>query len=171
MKKHLPLFLALAALCAPAAGSRERPDTAAGRLAYRVEALGAAGSGGYAPLWFTANRYGLSGVDNKFASLRAGVAWRQPLPRRWQVEAGLELAGAWHESAPFAIQQAYADVSWRKLRLSIGSKERPGFPLDKPTALSSGMMVEGPGARPIPQVRAEISDYVPFPGTHRWLWL
>ena len=171
MKKHLPILLSLAALCAHGAAGREQPDTAQARLSYRVEALGVAGGGEYAPLWLTANRYGLSGVDNKFASLRAGVTYRQPLRRNWRVEAGLELAGAWHESAPFVVQQAYADVAWRKLRLSIGSKERPGFPLDKPERLSSGMMVEGPGARPIPQVRAEISDYVPFPGTHRWLWL
>lgn len=55
------------------------------------------------------------------------------------------------------------------LTLSIGSKERPGFPLTKNTALSSGMMVEGPNTQPIPQIRGEIKEFLNVPGTKGWL--
>ena len=41
--------------------------------------------------------------------------------------------------------------------------------MDKNHRLSSGMMVEGPGARPVPQVRADIADFVPVPLTRGWL--
>lgn len=69
----------------------------------------------------------------------------------------------------FVVQQAYADLTWKALRLSIGSKERGAFPLERNTSLSSGAMVEGPNARPVPQVRIDIRDYLNVPGTGGWL--
>ena len=49
------------------------------------------------------------------------------------------------------------------------SKERGSFPLGKDDRLSSGSMVEGPNARPIPQVRLEVKDYWDVPFTKGWL--
>lgn len=63
----------------------------------------------------------------------------------------------------------FVDVSWRNITLSIGSKEREAFPLDKNMRLSSGMMVEGPGARPVPQVRLEVKEYQNLPYTKGWV--
>lgn len=171
MHKFRRLLLTFGLLFIPSVSFFGQNGISQSRLSYDIEAVAVAGKGTYAPLWFTANRYGLSGVANKFASLSAGVTYSQPLRRDWKVGVGLELAGTWHEMSPFVVQQAYAEVGWRRLKLSIGSKERQGFPLERNTALSSGTMVEGPGARPIPQVRAEISDFAPVPFTHDWLWL
>ena len=42
---------------------------------YSVELGATAGNGTYAPLWFTANRYGLSSVEPNSGYLRAGVAY------------------------------------------------------------------------------------------------
>ena len=66
-------------------------------------------------------------------------------------------------------RQAYANLSYRWLNLSIGSKER--LPELKNSKLSSGGMVESNNARPIPQIRLEVPDYVAIPGTHKWLHL
>ena len=143
-------------------------------LAYRVEASANASSGEYAPMWLTANRYGLSSVRANSGYLRAGLFYAQLLKRGWRVEAGLDLAGTLNHGADagragFVVQQAYGDLSWRMLTLSIGSKERPGFPLEKDGRLSSGMLVEGPNARPVPQVRGEIREYLPLGFTGNWL--
>ena len=146
------------ALCASA-----QTDTL---LTYRVEASANAGSGDYAPLWFTANRNGLSSQKPNSAYLRAGLAYRQEFRRGWKIGAGLDLAGAANSPSDFIVQQAYADISWRVLNLSIGSKER--VPLGKNPMLSSGGMVEGNNARPVPQVRAEIAEYYTVPGTKGW---
>ena len=126
------------------------------------------------PMWLTANRYGLSSVQANSGYLRAGLFYDQPLKRGWRIEAGLDLAGTLNHGADagragFVIQQAYGALSWRMLTLSIGSKERPGFPLEKDERLSSGMMVEGPNARPVPQVRGEIREYLPLGFTGNWL--
>ena len=135
-------------------------------LTYRVEASANASSGDYAPLWFTANRNGLSSQEPNSAYLRAGLAYRQSFGHGWKIGAGLDLAGAVNSPSAFVVQQAYADISWRVLNLSIGSKERA--PLGKNPLLSSGGMVEGNNARPVPQVRAEIADYYTVPGTKGW---
>ena len=125
-------------------------------LGYRVEADVNVSAGEYAPMWMTSNRYGLASERPNSGWLRAGVTYDQPLKRNWRVGAGLDLAGTLNngavpDRAGFVVQQAYADVSWKMLTLSIGSKERGNFPLDKDERLSSGMMVEGMNARPVPQ--------------------
>lgn len=138
-------------------------------LDYRIEAGANSSNGIYAPLWFTANRYGLSSEKPHSGYLRAGVEYGVRLPHHWQITTGIDLAGAVKQTSDFVVQQAYADVAWKALRLSIGSKERTGFPLEKNLQLSSGMMVEGWNTRPVPQVRADIADYLSVPGTCGWL--
>ena len=138
-------------------------------LDYKVEATALVGDGEFAPFWLTANRNGTSGVAHKQASLRAGVSYEQELKRSWRINAGLELVGGKNLVSDFWVHQAYADVSWRMLTLSIGSKERMGFPLEKNSRLTSGWLVDGPNARPIPQVRGEIKEYLAIPGTRDWV--
>ena len=164
--KKLTLWLAAGCLSLPAIA--QQTDTT---LTYRIEASGNLSDGTYAPLWFTANRYGLSSQKPNSGYIRAGLHYGKKLNRHWRIEAGLDLAGAADQVSGFVIQQAYADIAWKFLRLSIGSKERPGFPLTKNERLSSGMMVEGPNARPVPQVRIDIPEYVTIPGTGNWLAL
>ena len=117
-------------------------------LTYRIETSGNLSNGTYAPLWLTANRYGLSSQKPNSGYVRAGLLYDKGLKRHWHIQAGIDLAGTANQTADFVIQQAFADISWKFLRLSVGSKERNGFPLDKNTRLSSGMMVEGPKPSP-----------------------
>ena len=136
---------------------------------YTVEMGGTSGKGTYAPMWLTANRQGLSSANTENGYLRAGTAHTMPLNQHFSFSAGLDLATAYNFTSSFIIQQAYADLSYRWLNLSIGSKER--LPELKNSKLSSGGMVESNNARPIPQIRLEVPDYVAIPGTHKWLHL
>lgn len=140
-------------------------------LKYWIETSGNISNGTYAPLWFTANRYGLSSVAPNTGFLRTGLSFHKKLNHGWSLNMAADIAATTHQTADIVIQQLYADISWRCLNLGIGSKERAGFPLVKNTHISSGMMVEGTNARPVPQVRGEIKEYVPFPGTNGWLSL
>lgn len=157
--KSLKLLLLLSML--PLAAAFAGGDT----LRYKLETSANVSTGDYAPMWFTANRYGLSGVEPCSGYLRAGVDYAGKFGADWRLEAGLDLAGAVNQTSDFVVQQAFVDVSWRNITLSIGSKEREAFPLDKNMRLSSGMMVEGPGARPVPQVRLEVKEYQNLPYT------
>ncbi len=136
---------------------------------YAVEAGMVESRGGYAPLWLTANRQGLSSSKPDHGYLRAGVMYAKPIQRHLNLEMGLDVATAYGLTSSFIVQQAYVDFGYRWMNLSIGSKER--LPELKNPKLSSGGMVESNNARPVPQVRLEIPQYVSVPGTKDWLQL
>lgn len=137
-------------------------------LEYRIEAMAMSGKNDVAPFWLTANRYGILNTESQAGLLRAGMFYRQIFERHWRIGAGLDLFGGIQDGGRFVVQQLYADVCWRCLNLSVGAKERKPF-LERPFALSSGTLVEDGNARPLPQIRGEIADYVGVPGTKQWL--
>ena len=51
-------------------------------LVYRVEASANASSGEYAPMWLTANRYGLASVRANSGYLRAGLFYPKSVIRK-----------------------------------------------------------------------------------------
>ena len=140
-------------------------------ISYEIEASGTVASGSYAPLWLTANRYGMTSNEPQSAYLRAGIGYHRNLKHHWNIQAGLDLATGIQTTSAVWVQQAYCDFSWKKLCLSVGSKERDGFPLEKNNRLTSGWMTEGPNTRPIPQVRGEIKEYLGIPFLGNWLAL
>lgn len=157
----LPLLLSFAVLNANSQISRLGEN-----VQYSFAAQGTAGGGDTAPFWFTNNRYGLGTTDN-FSGLARVALWRTVETDSiwfWRMGYGVDLASPINgENGYFCIQQAYADIEWRMLRLSIGQKERPSE--FKNPYLSTGGMTMGINARPIPQIRAEMPDFWRVPGT------
>ena len=138
-------------------------------LNYNVEIGVQTGNGTFSPLWFTTNRYGLVNNESNSAYLKAGFTYHKLLKKNWHIQAGMDLTGGINQISSVYLQQFYIDFDWKKLNLSLGLKERTGFPLTKNKRLSSGMLVEGANTRPVPQVRAEIADFLNIPGTKGWL--
>lgn len=130
---------------------------------YAVEAGVNFSGGEYTPFWLSANKYGLSSVEKNNGYLRAGIFRPVEKDKRFSYGFGLDLAGAYNFTSGFIIQQAYADIKYTVLELSVGSKERP-MEL-KNQELSSGSMTFSNNARPIPQVRIGIPEYWTIPGT------
>jgi hypothetical protein len=133
---------------------------------YSVESGVVYSKGDYSPFWLTANRYGLSSILNNSAYVRAGVFRPFEEGKAFSYALGLDLAGAYHYTADFIVQQAYVDLRYKALGLTIGSKE-----LDmelKNQSLSSGGMTFSRNARPVPQIRAGIPDYWVVPGSRQW---
>lgn len=133
---------------------------------YSFTAQGTAGDGDNAPFWFTNNRYGLGTTEN-FSGLARVAMWRTVETDSlwfWRMGYGVDLASPINsENGYFCIQQAYADIEWKMLRLSLGQKERPSE-LKNPY-LSTGGMTLGVNARPIPQIRLEMPNFWAIPGT------
>ena len=71
---------------------------------------------------------------------------------------GLDLAVAKGFTSTFVVQQAYVDINYRCFGLSIGSKELNSELLNQ--QLSSGGLTWSGNARPIPQIKVGILDYV-----------
>ena len=159
VKFFLPMFFVIATIDASAQSG----------LCCSVETAGVVSSGGLSPFWLTADRNGLSSVDEKWGYVRAGVAGVSELKSDWAFEYGADVVGAKNLPSTVFVHQAYVDVSWRWLRLGIGKKERSGEL--KNDSLSTGALVESENAAPIPQVRLEVSEYRDFFGTNGWFSL
>lgn len=161
--------LLLACLDSASAQKEDSWNVASG-LNLDVEVQGAAASGDYAPLWFASNRYGMGSVKNLNAYERVSVMRNEhnDSTRNWKMGYGLDVALQEGSTSTFFIQQAFASIAYKKVRLIVGAKETP---LDiKNPELTSGSLSMGINAHPIPQAKVEI-DYFSIPGTHQcWKW-
>lgn len=132
-----------------------------------VEASATAATGSYAPLWLTANCYGLGSTAQYSGYARARIERdiATDSARKWRLGYGLDVAVAAGHERVGIIQQAYVEGAWKCLRLTLGSKQQP-LETQNPE-LSSGALSAGINARPIPQIRLDI-DWFSFPGTKGW---
>lgn len=141
--------------------------TIAQTITERQELTATAGTGEYAPMWHMANRQGLGSEKRSILYALVGTGGNYTFSKTgialdWDVDlvAGMNMAST------IFVQQAYVDLSWDVLRLSVGQKERWGWMSDH--RLTSGALVESGNARPIPQVRLELHDYWNVPGCKEW---
>ena len=164
-------LIILLPLCATGAKAAEETDSTQRdwlrETEVTIEASATAATGDYAPLWLTANRYGLSSVKPYSAYLRASLERdiAHDASRDWRLGYGLDLAiAAGHERVGI-VQQAYVQGQWKKIGLTIGAKQQPME--TRNAELTSGELCFGINARPLPQVRLDI-DWFPFPWTKGW---
>lgn len=134
---------------------------------YQVETIGSASSGDNTPFWLVSNRYGIIPLESGNGILRAGVFHNQQLSNGLRWTAGIDLVGAAPRHRNVYIHQAYAELGYKAILLSIGAKERYHSILDK--RLSSGDMVLSPNARPIPEINFSIPQFTNVPLTKGWL--
>lgn len=137
---------------------------------YKGEVSEVGASGTYAPLWLSSNRQGLSSVENNSGYLRGAIVRKTETDslHHWKFGYGIDAAVAYNYTSKIVVQQLYAEVQYRFLRLSVGSKER-FMPL-KNDELSMGGMTFSDNARPIPQVRVEIPDWWNISRHARFVW-
>ncbi|MBP5212993.1 MAG: hypothetical protein J6032_00060, partial [Bacteroidales bacterium] len=130
------------------------------------------------PLWLNANKYGLSSLSAQNGYFRGIVEYNRNTDKtlKWGYEAGSDLViPVGYQSkgnektytTHFIVQQLYADVRYRNLVVSVGSRQRP-LTL-KYQGLSSGSQTLGINARPIPQVRIGLDHWWEIPGSKHWL--
>jgi len=136
-------------------------------LKYSVESSGSFSMGEQTPFWLLSNRQGLSSIEKNNAYLRIGLF--RPYERRqdFTYAYGFDLATAAKYTSSFIVQQAYLDLHYQALVLSLGSKER--WSEMENQQLSSGGLTYSGNARPIPQARIGFPEYVSVPYTNNWL--
>lgn len=134
------------------AQSQETDKTVTAFAEYGVAVHG----GEHVPLWQVSNRHGFSSLDNN-TYLRGGAFYRQT-SGNWTYGGGLDLAVAAGFTSTFVVQQAFAEVGYKKFGMYVGSRE-----IDSPLLnqeLSSGGLTWSGNARPLPQVWIGLPDYV-----------
>lgn len=138
-------------------------------MTYMVESSVNFSAGKQTPLWLTTNRQGLSSIEKNNGYLRAAIFRPMETDKRFSYSFGLDLVGAYNFTSNFIIQQAYVDLKYTCLGLTVGSKEYDGEL--KNQLLSSGGMTYSGNARPIPQVRVGIPEYTLIPRTKELFYI
>lgn len=136
----------------------------------KVEMSGTLTNGDYAPLWLSANRYGLSSVNTSSAYERVSLlrSEREDSARTLRMGYGIDMALMQHSAASFLINQAYLELAWWKLHVTAGSRRQP---IDlRNQSLTSGGLGIGINAVPVPQLRFEVDYFDPFATHGWWLW-
>ncbi len=184
IKKHIYLLALMLALCTVVHAQEKPTIHIMGQLGYSRS------SGEKTPYWLTARRQGImpNEPDNGYLRL-AGVFSGRIGNGNFRYCIGADIFANYNHNSNFFVHQAYADISWRWLTLSIGSKERfsegacrqnllpgnkaiaalPGLYAPQLSDLGSGGLVYSGNSRPIPQIRLEVPEYATIPGTNGWL--
>lgn len=167
-----------------------------GDFRYYAQLNAIAADGDYAPYWFTANKNAISSVNTANGYARYGMSYSNFFGKKgnFSYKITADIIAGYNQQSTISFQQAYGELSWKWLTLSIGSKERWGeqeyFQRKQTYAatgfnvatrhfpnlfcnhfgnLGSGGLIFSGNSRPIPQVRIEIPDFVDIPGTKEWL--
>ena len=136
-------------------------------LNINIESSTVFSNGDFAPLWLSSNRYGLTSVESNSNYERISLFRSNEMDslKIWKIGYGLDVAVGVNSIYDYIIHQAYADVTYKKMKLTVGAKEHP---IDlRNNKLTSGGLGLGINTHPIPQVRIE-SDYFSIPGMNHW---
>ena len=147
-------------------GGRAQETGSPEATSYRAEIAGSVASGDHTPFWMVSNRYGIVPLEANNGYLKAGVFHDQTFGDGFRWGAGLDVVAAVPRYRNFYIQQLYAELGYKCLLLSVGSKERYTSLWD--SRLSSGDLTHSTNARPIPEVNISIPEFTVVPLTNGW---
>lgn len=136
-------------------------------ISYKIETSASYSAGKHTPFWMVSNKQGLSSIEKNCGYVRAASYLNVDSIGRWSFKAGADLVVPWNYSSPFVVQQLYGEVKFWNVALTIGSKEKYGW-LNDPH-LSSGDLFYSGNARPVPEVKISVPDYIDIPGLNHWL--
>lgn len=144
-------------------------NTSAGNTYYNIEAFGSAASGDNTPFWMISNRYGTVPRESGNGYMRAAVFHHRFFGEGFYWSAGIDALATTPRHQHVHLQQIYASIGYKNLQLSIGSKEEYNSLWDK--RLSTGDMIQSANARPIPEIRISIPEFMTVPYTRGWFHL
>lgn len=156
------LFIAINAVC----GKAEDRDSRLS-LNYAVETRATFSGGENTPFWLVSNQFGLGSPEFNNGYVRAKINKELDTEKKFSWGINADLVGQWNLPAPFRVQQLFADIKYRALWVSIGSREY--LPLYNNIRLSSGDLLFSGNSLPIPQLRIGTYGFAPFWGTKGWL--
>ena len=136
---------------------------------YEVTGFGSAATGDRTPFWQVSNQQAKVPLESGNGYLSGALYHRQAWSNGWHWGAGMEVIVAAPRDREVYLQQLYAEVGYRCLQLSIGSKARRNDFVD--ARLSTGDMAYSGNASPIPEVNISIPHFTVVPWTKGWLQL
>ena len=140
------------------------------KTSYQVESFSSFSTGENTPFWMLYHNWGMVPLAANNFYLRGGVFHKQALNKDWSFRLGLDVAGSSpHAYSTVWIQQAYGELNWKGFRMDVGAKENYWSLLDP--NISAGDFCFSNNARPIPEVRVSIQEFVSVPYTKERLYI
>ncbi|MDR3340974.1 MAG: capsule assembly Wzi family protein [Candidatus Symbiothrix sp.] len=133
------------------------------KIDYRLDAFGLFGAGDYTPFWIAGNTNGIVPLKPNNAYLRGNLAWDHSFGKDITLKAGIDGITAANHTSSAWLHQLFADVSFRKIHLTLGMREPNRSPLEK--SLSQGDLLYSGNARPIPEININIPEFTTIPFT------
>ncbi|MBP1619142.1 MAG: hypothetical protein H6Q14_2969 [Bacteroidetes bacterium] len=156
----------------PEAEEGEDTSVKTKNVTYRLETFGSYSTGDQTPFWMVSHSWGVVPLSNNSLYLKAGSFYDQTLSSDLSYNIGLDLVAV--SKVPnrnsYWIQQAYAEIKWKSLAFSIGSREQYESAIVNQN-LSSGDMVYSNNARPNPEVKISIPKFTPIPYSRNRLYI
>jgi len=137
------------------------------RISYNVEYSGVFANGSNAPLWLNANKQGISSITKNSGYVIVGISVPMFVNRAFACDYGLELVKSYNSNSDIHVQQAYIDLRYKAIQLSLGSKNK--FSALDNGDLSSGGLAYSGNSKPIPQICVELPQFLFLPYTKKWL--
>ena len=143
---------------------------AGNHLSYYAGTFGSVSSGSQTPFWMVGNQYGVIPLDANNGFLRTKMGYHHFFNSEWSWVTKVDLVAAAPRYRNLYIQQLYTELSYKNIRLSIGSHESGKY-LQTVTDpfLSSGDLGLATNARPIPEINLYAPDFIAIPWTGGWL--
>jgi hypothetical protein len=140
------------------------------KTAYRAETFGSVATGDNTPFWILNQQWGIVPLDANNLYVRGSVSHEQVLNEDWSFDVGIDIVGAnTSVSGNPWLQQLYGRLNWKILRMDIGLREDYTSSLN--ARLSSGDFVKSNNARPIPEIKLSIPEYILVPYTKGNMYL
>lgn len=133
---------------------------------YDIETRASFAGGENTPFWLVSNIHGLGSPQFNNGYVKGEIYKPLNTRKRWSWGAGADLSGGWNIPAAFAVRQLYAEIHYRGLWASIGSKNYGSYYNNH--KLSTGDLLFSDNAMAIPQLRIGTNGFAPFWGTKGW---
>ena len=91
-----------------------------------IQLQGGLSTNKFSPLWINSNHYGAVSPYGNFANERVAIIRdvASDSLRQWRWGYGLDLQFSQNAVSKFFVQQAFIELKWKKLQLTLGNKER-----------------------------------------------
>lgn len=131
---------------------------------YKGSTFASFSSGENTPFWLVNHNWGTSSLKSDNFYIRASVFQDNRLNKDWSYKIGLDIIGGNNNNyGNIWLQQLFLKLNWKSWRLDIGSQEDYTSLLD--SNLSSGEFIKSNHARPTPEIRLSIPEFILLPYT------
>ena len=142
-------------------------DTLKTSIDYDLTAEASAGTGDYTAYQLVTNRHHVMGTRANTAYLRGAFNVHHSFTKDLTLTGCADVVASIHGDHHAYLQQCFARLSYQSFFIEAGSREEE--PVLRNGLLSSGALVKGMNAKPIPQVHFGTNGFWTVPFTNNWL--